>query len=170
MRHDGIGRELFEQKMTAEEFAVALARQCDWFSAVPDSIFRRVLPALPEWHFAPRENTAVAMAFGALLGGKRPAVLMQNSGLGLCLDALLGTFRLYDQGLLLILSNRGVLPWEEVQHQDWGRITVDLLTAARIPQVEFDLEGLAGLERAALKVATEKTIVALLLQRGNLDE
>jgi sulfopyruvate decarboxylase subunit alpha len=170
MRHDCNGRVIFEQKMTAEAFAAALASHCDWFSAVPDSIFRRVLPALPDWHIAPRENTAVAMAFGAHLGGKRPAVLMQNSGLGLCLDALLGTFRLYNRGLLLILSNRGVLPWEEVQHQDWGHITGDLLNAARIPKVEFDLEGLAGLERAAFQVATEKAIVALLIQRGNLDE
>jgi phosphonopyruvate decarboxylase len=170
MRRDDRGRELFEQKTTAIEFAAALGRRCDWISAVPDSVFRRVLPALPQWYFAPRENHAVAMAFGASLGGKRPAVLLQNSGLGLCLDALLGTFRLYGQGLLLVVSNRGVLPWEEIQHQDWGAITADLLTAAGIAQVDFDAEGLSGLERAVHRVETEKAIVALVLQRGNLDE
>jgi len=170
MRNDNLGREIFEQKMTAKEFADALVCRYDWFCAVPDSIFRRVLPALPEWHFAPRENTAVALAFGAYLGGKRPVVLMQNSGIGLCLDALLGTFRLYGQGLLLIVSNRGILSWEEIQHQDWGRITVDLLTASRITQIDFDKEGMAGLERASQLVETERTIVALLVQRGNLDE
>lgn len=170
MRQDERGRELFEQQATAAEFAAALARHCDWISAVPDSVFRRVLPALPHWHFAPRENTAVAMAFGACLGGKRPAVLLQNSGLGLCLDALLGTFRLYGQGLLLVVSNRGVLPWEEIQHHDWGAITDDLLAAALIPQVDFDIEGMVGLERAVQRVETENAIVALVLQRGNLDE
>ncbi len=169
MRLDAKGRELFDLKATAEEFAACLERQCDWVAAVPDSVYRRVLPALTEWHLAPRENHAVGMAFGARLGGKRPAILMQNSGLGLSIDALLGTFSLYQQGILVVVSDRGALPWEEIQHQEWGRITLPLLAAAEIETVSFDKEGLPGLERAA-KLAEEGKIVALLVERGNINE
>ncbi len=169
MRRDTKQRELFDQKATAEEFAACLERQCDWVAAVPDSVYRRILPALTMWHFASRENHAVGMAFGVRLGGKRPAILMQNSGLGLSIDALLGTFSLYKQGVLLVVSDRGVLPWEEIQHQEWGRITKPLLAATEIEAISFDTEGLAGLERAA-KRAEKRKIVALVVERGNINE
>lgn len=170
MRQDERGRVVFDQVCTAAAFAQSLEWHCDWFTTVPDSVFRRVYPALSHWHFAPRENHAVAMAFGARLGGRNPCVLIQNTGLGLCMDALLGTFRLYGQGLLLVVSNRGVLSWEEMQHQEWGTITEALLSAARIQQISFDAEGLSGLDRAAKIAFKQGEIVALMVQRGNLDE
>lgn len=170
MRLDARGRTIQDCKASGPQFAGALREACDWFSAVPDSVFRTVLPALGEWHFAPRENHAVAMAFGARLGGRRPAVLMQNSGLGLAVDALLGTFRLYRQGLLLVVSNRGVLSWEEIQHQDWGEVTLPILDALSIPRVSLDEEGMGGLSRAAERAFADGEIVALVVERGNIDE
>jgi sulfopyruvate decarboxylase TPP-binding subunit len=169
MRHDAKGRDIFDQKASAGDFARALEGHCNWFSAVPDSVFRKVLPELREWHLATRENHAVGMAFGAKLGGLRPALLIQNSGLGLSIDALLGTFSLYGQGLLLVVSNRGVLSWEEIQHQDWGKVTKPLLSALGIPMISFDEDGLEGLTRAAL-LAKENKVVALIVERGNIDE
>jgi hypothetical protein len=170
MRQDVHNRELFDQKSSAEDFAKALHRHFNWFSGLPDSVFRRVYPLLSPWYFAPRENHAVAMAFGACLGGRKSAILIQNSGLGLCLDALIGTFRLYEQGLLLIVSNRGILPWEEIQHKDWGQKTISLLLSVDIPFVSFDSEGLTGLERAAQWVDNENKIIALTVNRGNINE
>jgi len=170
MRLDNLGRELFDQRAKAVEFAALLEHHCDWITCVPDSIFKRVLPALKEWHYAPRENHAVAMAFGVRLAGRRPAVLIQNSGLGVCLDALLGTFILYKQGLLLVISHRGVLSWEESQHHDWGRITTSLLSSVGIPQISFDSDGLTGLVRAITMAQEDNQVVALVIQRGNLDE
>jgi sulfopyruvate decarboxylase subunit alpha len=170
MRLDAKGRQVFDRKASGSEFATALLACCDWVAAVPDSVFRGVLSAIPGWHFAPRENHAVSMAFGARLGGKRPAVLMQNSGLGLSIDALLGTFRLYQQGLLLVVSNRGVLDWEEVQHQDWGDVTLPILDAIGVEQVSFDEEGLPGLRRASDLAESRREVVALVLERGNIDE
>ncbi len=168
-RCDEKGRPLADQVCTALEFAQKLMRHCDWFSAVPDSVIKKVLPELSPYHFAPRENHAVGMAFGARLGGKSPCVLLQNSGLGLCLDALLGLFVLYGQGLLLVVSNRGELKWEEIQHQDWGRLTLPLLESLGFPVIDFERLGLAGIGRAA-HLAQEGKIAILILHRGNLDE
>ncbi len=170
MRLDQKERPVFDRRASGAEFARTLTASCDWFAGVPDSVFRRVIPHLPDWHFAPRENHAISMAFGARLAGLMPAVLMQNSGVGLSVDALLGTFRLYGQGLLLVVSNRGVLPWEEIQHQDWGKVTMPMLDALNIDRVSFDDEGLAGVQRASEMAVRERAIVALTIERGNIDE
>src|SRR3989344_4451309 len=169
MRLDFKKREIFDLKMDAAEFAAALELHCNWFTAVPDSVFKGVFPKLSNLYFATRENHAVAMAFGARLGGLTQVVLMQNSGLGLCLDALLGTFKLYNQGLLLIVSNRGVLEWEEIQHQEWGRVTAPLLSAMGIVSISFDKEGWNGLRRA-IELVKNGNIVVLLVERGNINE
>lgn len=170
MRSDAKGRELFDQRADAARFARALEEHCNWFSGVPDSVFRRALTSLRNWHFAPRENHAVGMAFGATIGGARACIVIQNSGLGMCIDALLGTFDLYRQGLLLVVANRGVLPWEEVQHRRWGQITKALLDAIGIESISFDAEGVSGIERAARGAFDGARVVSLLVERGNIDE
>jgi sulfopyruvate decarboxylase TPP-binding subunit len=170
MRQDAQGRPLYPQVCTSAAFADQLKLHCDWFSAVPDSVIKRVLPLLTPYQFAPRENHAVGAAFGAAIAGKRPCVLLQNSGLGLALDALLGLFRLYGQGLLLVVSNRGELAWEEVQHQDWGVITPPLLKATGFPVFDFEEGGLPSIDSAARAAFEEGEIAVVLLHRGNLDE
>ena len=127
MRFDDKQRNVFPLICTSQQFSETLMEHFNWFSGVPDSVLKMTQALLDNFHFSTRENHAVSMAFGALMGGKKPCLLIQNSGLGLAIDALLGLFRLYSQGLVLIVSNRGELDWEEIQHQDWGDITVPLL-------------------------------------------
>jgi sulfopyruvate decarboxylase subunit alpha len=170
MRQDAQGRPLHAQVCTSAAFADQLRLHCDWFSAIPDSVIQKVLPLLKPYQFAPRENHAVGAAFGAAIAGKRPCVLLQNSGLGLALDALLGLFRLYGQGLLLVVSNRGELAWEEVQHQDWGTITLPLLAATGFPVFDFEEGGLPSVDNAANAAFGHGEIAVVLLHRGNLDE
>ncbi len=167
---DARGRKIAPQIADSRSFAAELQRHCDWFSAVPDSVIRSVLPQLVDCQFAPRENHAVGMAFGAKIVGRKPCLLMQNSGLGLALDALLGLFGLYRQGLLLVVSNRGELDWEELQHQDWGKLTLPLLQQTGWPLIDYQQEGLAGVARAAALAFNRQQITVLLLHRGNLDE
>jgi len=69
-----------------------------------------------------------------------------------------------------VVSNRGVLPWEEIQHQDWGKVTMPMLDALNIDRVSFDDEGLAGVQRASEMAVRERAIVALTIERGNIDE
>ena len=170
MRQDKFKREIYDQKVSSDIFAERIEKRSDWIGCVPDTIFKRVLPNLQTWQIAPRENHLIGMAFGASLAGKNPTVLIQNSGLGLCLDALFGTFCLYKKGLLMIISNRGILSWEEPQHKDWGKSTESIISAAKIEIVRFDEEGEEGLERASISAFEKNKIVALVVQRGNLDE
>ncbi len=166
---DAKGRELADCVCPSGAFAAALAARCDWFCAVPDSVLAATQAALSPMCFAPRENHAVGAAFGAALGGKRPCLLMQNSGLGLCLDALLGLFRLHGQGLVLVVSNRGELAWEEVQHRDWAGLTLPLLAAAGIAAFDLQALGLAAVDAAAEAAFAAGRIAAVIVHRGNLD-
>ncbi len=169
-RRDHKGREIHDLVCTSDTFASELSRYCDWFTGVPDTVLKNTQTFLDPYHFSSRENHAVAMAFGALMGGQKPCVLIQNSGLGLAVDALLGLFRLYQQGLMLVVSNRGELAWEEIQHQDWGEITIPLLETLHIPVVDFAEQGLSAVTTAYERAYERHEIVALLVHRGNLDE
>ncbi len=96
-----------------------------------------------------REEEGVGIAAGLFLGGQLPVLLMQNSGLGNCLNALMSLTRLYRLSLVMLISHRG-LPGEPIVAQTpMGRITADLLDLAGIHHSEFrsaaDLARLPGL-------------------------
>ena len=82
----------------------------DFFTGVPDSILGGIIAELMKRHLytpAVREDEAVAMAAGAYMAGKVPAVLMQNSGLGTSLNTLISLNYIYQQPCILIVSWRG---------------------------------------------------------------
>ena len=54
-----------------------------------------------------REDEGIGICAGAYLGGKKPAILMQNSGLGNSINALKSLTELYEMPLLMIMSHRG---------------------------------------------------------------
>ena len=54
-----------------------------------------------------REEEGIGICAGAYLGGKKPAILMQNSGLGNSINALKSLTQLYEMPLLMIMSHRG---------------------------------------------------------------
>ena len=54
-----------------------------------------------------REEEGVGICAGAWMGGRRPALLMQNSGLGNSINALASLDMLYGIPLLMIISHRG---------------------------------------------------------------
>ena len=54
-----------------------------------------------------REEEGIGICAGAYLGGKKTAILMQNSGLGNSINALKSLMELYEFPLLMIISHRG---------------------------------------------------------------
>ena len=54
-----------------------------------------------------REEEGIGICAGAFLGGKKTAILMQNSGLGNCVNALTSLYQLYSLPLVMIMSHRG---------------------------------------------------------------
>jgi sulfopyruvate decarboxylase subunit alpha len=79
-----------------------------------------------------REEEGVGICAGAWIGGRRPALLMQNSGLGNCINALASLDMLYAVPLLMIISHRGGRGESMVGQVPMGRLTVPLLEAMSI--------------------------------------
>ena len=163
-------REKFPHVISSKEFATELMLHANWFSGIPDSVFKKILDCLEPFYNTTRENHALAMAFGAALGRKKPAILIQNSGLGLLIDALFGLQKLYKVGTLLIISNRGELEWEEIQHQVWGEKTIELLKLCNIKIFDLQKEGISCISKAAQIAFDENKIVSIIVHRGNIDE
>jgi sulfopyruvate decarboxylase subunit alpha len=54
-----------------------------------------------------REEEGFGICAGAYMAGKRPGILMQNSGLGNSVNALASLFELYKIPMIMIMSHRG---------------------------------------------------------------
>ncbi len=111
-----------------------------------------------------REEEGVGICAGAWMGGRRPALLMQNSGLGNCINALASLDMLYGIPLLMIISHRGGVGEPIIGQVPMGRLTVPLLDAMGIlhfsPQPEQAEETVA---RAWERAEKERKPTAVLL-------
>jgi len=84
----------------------------NFFTGVPCSLFEgvtRILDREPRYGYisAVREDSALGLAAGAYLGGRQPVVFMQNSGLGVSVNAIVSLHQIYDIPALLVVSWRG---------------------------------------------------------------
>lgn len=108
----------------------------NFYTGVPDSILGGIMAELfTRRLFTPavREDEAVAMAAGAYMAGKVPAVLMQNSGLGTSLNALISLNLIYLQPCLLLISWRGFQGKDAPEHLVMGQTMTQLLDTMKIP-------------------------------------
>jgi phosphonopyruvate decarboxylase len=125
--------------VTGGELAGLLEAQgYDFFSGVPCSLIESLIAALethPRLPYVPavREDVAVGLAAGAWLGGRRPVVLMQNSGLGTSMNALVSLSLMYRLPALLLVTWRGYAGKDAPEHLLMGEISPGLLDMMRIP-------------------------------------
>ncbi|WMW24166.1 sulfopyruvate decarboxylase subunit alpha [Methanolobus sediminis] len=110
----------------------------DFIVSVPCANLKELIPMVdkaPEILHLPvtREEEGVGICAGAYMGGKKPAMLMQNSGLGNSINALASLNQLYDIPLLMIMSHRGVEGEPIVAQVPMGELTPKLLDTMEIP-------------------------------------
>lgn len=147
----------------------------DFFTGVPCSYFAPVLQILDRgsryaYEGAVREDSALGIAAGAYLGGRQPAVFMQNSGLGVSVNALASLNVPYKIPVLLVVSWRGQNGLDAPQHRVMGPITPGQLDLLGIPCALLDsasaAKQLRDLTQAMLD--TERP-VAILIPKGSFD-
>jgi len=125
--------------ITGHDVAALLERhRLDFFTGVPCSLVEDVIAVLEAGRRAPyvaavREDAAVGLAAGAWLAGRRPCVLMQNSGLGTSLNALASLSLMYGLPTLVIVTWRGYEGKDAPEHILTGAITPRLLDLLGIP-------------------------------------
>jgi phosphonopyruvate decarboxylase len=147
------------------------------FLGVPCSVLGPMITVLQsgypdEYLITANEGEAVAIAAGAHLAGRRPVVLMQNSGLGNAvnpLTSLCHTLRI--PVLLLITWRGGPGSADEPQHRLMGAITTGLLTAMQVHHEVLPLvqeEVVPALRRARTHLTEVGLPYAFVVPRGAL--
>jgi sulfopyruvate decarboxylase alpha subunit len=147
-----------------------LAAGFDFFTGVPCSLVGPVIAELdrrglylPET----REDAALGVAAGAYLGGRLPAVVMQNSGLGVSLNALGSLHILYRMPCLLLVTWRGYQGKDAPEHLVMGRVLPGLLDLFGIPyRVPGPDEVSGDVGWAAARLAETRAPVALVARPG----
>ena len=110
----------------------------NFFTGVPCSLFGgilRILDAEPRYGYvsAVREDSALGIAAGAYLGGRQPVVLMQNSGLGVSVNAIVSLNQIYDIPALILVSWRGQDGRDAPEHIIMGEVMEPFLQLLRMP-------------------------------------
>ena len=165
-----------DQGLTGAALAGLLEAQgYDFFTGVPCSMIEGLIATLethPRLPYVPavREDVAVGLAAGAWLAGRRPMVLMQNSGLGTSMNALVSLSLMYRLPALLLVTWRGHRGKDAPEHLLMGEISSTLLELLRIPHRILSAETIAD-DVAWGRAESERLSqpVALLLPPGILD-
>lgn len=155
----------------SEEFVQALQDiGFDFFTGVPDTILAGIVATLMERRLytpAVREDEAVAMAAGAFMAGKVPAVVMQQAGIGTSLNTLSSLNLLYRQPCLLLVAWRGAEGKDAPEHLVMGETLTKLLEIVRIPHRTLaEQTAPADLRWVAETFMKNRVPVALLLKSG----
>ena len=147
----------------------------DFAATLPDSRIHQLLLALeadPRCIHVPlaREEEGVGVCAGAWLTGRVPALVIQNSGLLNCCNALTTLNGLYDIPLLLLVSYRGTMEEESFFHVPLGRVTEPVLDSLEIPYrvVTRADEISPAVANATHFMRTSQRPAAVLMTRGSL--
>jgi len=160
----------------SKEFLQTLrAAGYDFFAGVPCSLLKGVIRELDadrSWGYvsATREDSAVGMAVGAWAAGRRPAVFLQNSGLGTCMNALVSLHAIYEIPMLLVSSWRGEGGKDAPEHLVMGEIMQDFYDLIGVPWRVLRPEHVAEDVAAITETIAERRVPgALIVSKGILD-
>jgi sulfopyruvate decarboxylase subunit alpha len=110
---------------------------------------------------AMREEEAFGIAAGLYLGGRKPAVLLQSSGLGNSLNALASLVLPYQIPMLIVVSMRGDAGEWNAAQVPMGRAVPAIFDAIGIPHVEITS---AEAARETVRVAATSTFSTRIAQ------
>ena len=163
--------------ITSKSFVDRLIQEnFKFFTGVPCSLLSGLISCLEEVEEAKyipsvREDAAVGLCAGAYLSGSLPVLLMQNSGLGYCLNAFTSLNLIYRIPVLVIMSWRGQGGKDAPEHIIMGDIDQKLLEVASMDYSVLKPENLDQvLEAAMRKINEEKLPYTLIAEKGLFDE
>ena len=147
-----------------------LDAEFDFFTGVPCSLAKSLIATLEErGGYVPetREDAAVGLAAGAYMAGKQPTVIMQNSGLGVCVNALASLSLMYNFPCLLLITWRGYQGKDAPEHLVMGDISPTLLSTLKIPHQILNVNTVReSIDWASETLKQTRKPVALLLPPG----
>jgi phosphonopyruvate decarboxylase len=157
---------------------VLRSRGYGFFTGVPCSLLAALYSRLERetgeaYLAAVREDAAVGLACGAWLAGRKSAVLIQNSGLGVAYNALASLHEIYEVPALLVVSWRGqdghaAAVKDAPEHLRMGAVTPALLDTLELPWRVLDPAVRFGAQVDAIEdaIAERRRPGALLVPKG----
>tara|TARA_B100000131_G_C17904169_1_gene527714 strand:- start:181 stop:681 length:501 start_codon:yes stop_codon:yes gene_type:complete len=140
----------------------------DFYLSVPCKLLANMIDILENdknvyYSAVPREEEGMGICAGAYLGNKFPCIMMQNTGIGNSVNAIVSLLQLYQMPVVFLISYRGT-PGEPVGAQGgMAKITEDILQTLRIPVLhcseEKDLEKITTFSKHAKIVESPVAIL-----------
>ncbi len=114
----------------------------DFFVTVPCRLLADIITLIEndsEVIYTPvtREEEGIGVLAGAYLAGKHPAIVMQNSGIGNCINAICSLLNYYSLPIVFIISQRGSKGEKIEAQKPMGEATKALLEAAKVIYYEI---------------------------------
>jgi len=144
----------------------------DFFVSVPCKFLAEVLSLVEhdeEVTYTPvtREEEGLGILAGAFLAGKRPAIVMQNSGIGNCINAICSLLNYYQLPIVFIVSHRGGEGEKIDAQKPMGEATKALLASAKVLFYEIPtIDALPLLEQGISEAYARQRSVAFVLPAG----
>ena len=111
-----------------------------------------------------REEEGVGIAAGLYMGGRTPAMIIQSSGFGNCVNALMSLTFCYRMPLPILVSWRGVYGEAIEAQKPLGERLPALLDALGIEHLIFEGKNLDDLQNAVAEAYEDEKIKAILLR------
>jgi len=114
-----------------------------------------------------REEEGMGIAAGAYLGGIKPALLMQNSGLGNSINAIKSLLQLYKIPILLIMSHRGGEGEKIMAQNQMGQVTFNLLECINLKYfIVNSVKTIENFKNAMIFMQDNSKSAAIVLERS----
>ncbi len=139
-------------------YSTLRASGLDFFLSVPCKLLGKLIDRLQadkDIIYTPitREEEGMGMACGAHLAGRKPAIVMQNSGFGNSANAILSLLNYYRVPVVFVVSHRGS-EGEPIEAQRMmGNAIKDLLNVIGVDQVSVTEPAMLGKVQPAIESA-----------------
>ncbi len=111
-----------------------------------------------------REEEGIGISAGLFMAGRRPLMVIQSSGFGNCINALMSLTACYKLPLPILISWRGVYGEKIEAQKPLGKKLPRLLEAMGIDYLIFNGENFSDVENAIAESYEENKIKAILLR------
>jgi len=91
------------------------------------------------------EEEGIGVCAGSYLAGKKPVLIMQNSGLGRCINALASLNEVYEIPLLMIMSHRGIAGEKIEAQKPMGKHAQGILDVLNISYIDLTEDTISSL-------------------------
>ncbi len=120
------------------------------------------------------EGDALATAAGAVIGGERSVIMMQNSGLGNAVSPITSLAWVFRIPMIIITTHRGAPGVkDEPQHELMGQITGELLETMQVPWETFPQKSediVPALRRATEYMEKEQRPYGFIMQKDTVNK